>query len=101
MGTMKAQQSWSTVVVTEENKFLAEYPHLFRSRAVGQVFSKGDWLPVAPQQLSARSPSTGLGQQIILFLRDHVYSTSAIVMTVAQPSPTEYAAIRIISRKAV
>jgi hypothetical protein len=72
VGAMKTEQSEITVVVAKQDEILAQDSNRHR-RAIGrQLFEQGYRLPVSPEQITARSAGSGAGQQIVIFLRQHL-----------------------------
>lgn len=73
-GSMRAvqiEQADSPVRIAEHDQVFAEQPQRDRRPARWEFLTERGWLPVASEQLATGSPRASLGQQVILFLREH------------------------------
>jgi len=85
VSTVNIQQTRLTLIIPKEDKVLAKKPNGLRGSTRGQLFGKGQGLPVASQQLTRRGPGTHSGQQIILLLSHHRVRLRGISFTVTGP----------------
>ena len=72
MGAMQTEQSDAALILAKKDEIFPERSNRERGSPIGQFLRERHRLPITAQKSSGWSPGANPGQQLVLFLSNHV-----------------------------